>query len=128
MEETGWRVARIEEIPARDAALGARWHSIRDHFGILGFGINANEAGTGEELVEPHDELAYGGQEELFLVVRGRARFSCDSTEVELGPGGVLYARPEVRRSAVALETPTLVVMVGGRPGHPYEVPEWDRG
>lgn len=62
----------MEDIPARDPSLGPGWHSIRHHFGILGFGINANEARAEEEVIEPHDEVSYGGQEEVFLVVRGR--------------------------------------------------------
>jgi len=62
-------------------------------------------------LVVPHDELGEGEQnKELYLVVEGRARFVCDGETVELGPGEVLYARPGVRREAVAL----------GRPAKPY--------
>jgi mannose-6-phosphate isomerase-like protein (cupin superfamily) len=122
----GWRVARMEDIDTRDPSFGEGWHSIRHHFGITAFGVNASEADAGAELIEPHDEVAYG-QEELFLVVRGRARFNCDGEEVELARGDLLYARPEVQRSAVALESPTLVFMVGGRPGDAYEVPDWDR-
>jgi uncharacterized cupin superfamily protein len=122
----GWAVARIEKVPTRDASFGERWHSIRHHLGISAFGVNANEADAGEELVEPHDETNYR-QEELFLVVRGRARFACDGEVVDLGPGGMLYARAEVQRQAVALEPSTLVFMVGGAPGEAYEVPDWDR-
>jgi mannose-6-phosphate isomerase-like protein (cupin superfamily) len=122
----GWGVARMEQIGTRDPSFGQGWHSIRHHFGISGFGVNASESEAGAELIEPHDEIAYD-QEELFLVVRGRARFTCDGEQVELGPSDLLYARPEVKRSAVALESPTLVFMVGGTPGSPYEVPDWDR-
>ncbi len=81
---------------------------------------NANEAASGEELVVPHDEVELGGQEELYLVLRGHARFLCDGEEVELRPVELLYVRPEVKREAVALETPTVVFMVGGVPGGPY--------
>ncbi|MGH2995584.1 MAG: cupin domain-containing protein [Gaiellaceae bacterium] len=125
-EARAWAMARMEDVPTRDPSFGGGWHSIRHHFGISAFGVNANEAGEGEELIEPHDEAAER-QEELFVVVRGRARFTCDGEEVELGPGGMLYARPDVRRQAVALEPSTLVLMVGGAPGEPYEVPDWDR-
>ena len=133
-QRNGWEVARLEEIPAiglasdpsywqqwaHDPGYGQRWHSIRHYFGITGFGVNANEASAGEELVVPHDETELGGQEELYLVLRGRARFVCDGEEVELGVGELLYVRPEVEREATALETPTVVFMVGGAPGGPY--------
>jgi mannose-6-phosphate isomerase-like protein (cupin superfamily) len=125
-EERGWAVADVGEIPTRDPSFGAGWHSVRHHLGVSAFGVNANEANAGAELVEPHDEAAYR-QDELFLVIRGRARFTCDGEDVELGPGGILFARPEVQRQAVALEPSTLVFMVGATPGEPYEVPDWDR-
>lgn len=122
----GWTSARMDEVSTRDPSFGAGWHSIRHHFGISAFGVNASEGPAGAELVEPHDEKKYR-QEELFLVVRGRARFTCDDTDIELGPGELLHARPEVRRSAVALEDGTLLFMVGGAPGEAYEIPDWDR-
>jgi uncharacterized cupin superfamily protein len=134
----GWRTARIVDVPPSpragdpafwsewtdDAEYGHRWHSLAEHFGIRAFGLNANEADAGRELVVRHDETPFGGQEEVYVIVRGRARFSCGGEEVELGPGEVLYARADVTRSAVALEDGTLVLMVGGVPGKPYE-PDW---
>jgi uncharacterized cupin superfamily protein len=135
----GWKTARIDEIPAAEQAgdpsywkewtddegYPARWHSIREHFGIEAFGVNACEGGAGEELVVPHDEVSFGGQEELYAVVRGRARFTCDGEEIELGTGGLLYVPPQVQRAGIALETPTTVLMVGGVAGKPFQ-PDWD--
>ncbi len=129
-----WTTARLDEIPslgvasdssywrpwARDPSYGRKWHSIRHYFGIEGFGVNGYEAAAGEELVVPHDETGFGGQEELYLIHRGRARFVCDGEEVEVGEGELLYVRSEVRREATALATPTIIVMVGGIRGAPY--------
>jgi hypothetical protein len=33
---SGYTIAKLDEIPARDA-----WIPVRDHFGIGGFGVNA---------------------------------------------------------------------------------------
>ena len=105
-----------------------RSHDVRGFLGVESFGANAFEAHEGELLVVPHDELGEGEQqEELYLVVEGRARFVCDGEPVELGPGEVLCARPGVRREAVALETPTMLFIVGGRPGQAYAPPIWAR-
>ncbi len=93
----------------------------RGALGISGFGVSANEANAGEELVVEHDELGYGDQEELYYMVRGRARFVLDGTDVELGEGEPLLVPPEVVRQADALEAGTLVFMVGGTPGKPYD-------
>lgn len=105
-----------------------RTHDVRGFLGVESFGVNAFEAHEGELLIVPHDELGEGEkQEELYLVVEGRARFVCDGEAVELEPGEVLYARPGVRREAVALETPTTLFIVGGRPGQAYSPPIWAR-
>jgi len=129
-----WKLANLADIPALgpaaqreywerwtpDPAFGRRFHSVRRHFGIEGFGTNANEAAAGELLVVPHAGEDHAGQEEIYLLLRGRARFVCDGEEVEVGDGDVLYVPPDVRREATALESPTVVFMVGGTPGQPY--------
>jgi mannose-6-phosphate isomerase-like protein (cupin superfamily) len=103
-----------------------RTHDVRGFFGVESFGINAFEAHEGELLIIPHDELGEGEQqEELYLVLEGRARFVCDGEEVELGRGEALFARVGVKREAVALESPTLLLIVGGRPGEAYSPPIW---
>lgn len=127
-DAAAWKLARIDEIPstndaewwqqwARDPDYGARWHSIRECLGITGFGVNQYEASAGHELVVPHNEMDFGRQEEIYVILRGRARFVCDGDEVDVGSGEVLYVPAEVEREARALETPTVVFMVGGIPG-----------
>jgi mannose-6-phosphate isomerase-like protein (cupin superfamily) len=158
MDDRGWQVAKLSEVPGAAQLPGfsrekylegmaeraphilERWedaakrfpgenrktHAVRPFFGIQAFGANAFSAHEGELLVVPHDELGEGEQqEELYLVVEGRARFVCDGEPVELGPGEVLFARPGVKREAVAVETPTMLFMVGGRRGEPYSPPIW---
>jgi len=101
-------------------------HDVRGFLGVESFGVNAFEAHEGELLIVPHDELGEGEQqEELYLVFEGRARFLCDGEPAELGPGELLFARPGVRREAVALETPTMLLIIGGRPGEAYSPPIW---
>jgi mannose-6-phosphate isomerase-like protein (cupin superfamily) len=118
--------ARFEEFARRHPDADRRSHAVRRFLDITSFGVNAFAASAGSPLVIPHDESAYG-QEELYLVIRGRARFVCDGEEVELGEGELLYAEPQVRREALALETPTMLFLVGGLPGRPYEPPTWSR-
>ena len=119
-------VARATEFLRREAGSDRTTHAVRRYFGLSGFGCNAYSTSAGNALIVPHDESAYG-QEELYLVVEGRARFVCDGEEVELGAGEVLVASPEVRREAYAVESPTTLFLVGGIPGRPYEPPAWSR-
>jgi Cupin domain len=132
----GYREAMAERAPhilERWAEAGEKFahehrktHDVRGFLGVESFGINAFEAHEGELLIVPHDELGEGEQqEELYLVVEGRAQFACDGEEVELGPGEVLFALPGVKRQAIALESPTMLLIVGGRPGKAYSPPIW---
>ena len=69
----------------------------------------------------PHDEADYGEQEELYIMLEGRARFMCDGTEMELGEREMLLVSPDVSREAIALQTPTTVLCIGGTPDKPYQ-------
>jgi uncharacterized cupin superfamily protein len=127
----GWRSTSLEDVPskaapgfwnqwAREADYGEGWHSIGEHLGITGFGVNAYRADAGRELVVPHSETEFGGQEELYIITHGRARFTCDGEQVEIAAGQMLHVTHEVAREAVALEDGTTVLCVGGTPGAPY--------
>ena len=117
---------RWADADARFKSENSKMHDVRGFLGVESLGVNAFEAHEGELLVVPHDELGEGEQqEELYLVVEGSARFVCDGSSVELGPGELLHARVGVKREAVALETPTILFVVGGRPGKAYSPPIW---
>ncbi|MFY9579795.1 MAG: hypothetical protein WAQ33_10750 [Gaiellaceae bacterium] len=117
---------RWEEFAERWPDSDRTTHAVRRYLGLTSFGCNAFSASAGSPLIVPHDEAVYG-QEELYLVVEGRARFVCDGEETELGAGEVLMAAPEVHREAYALESPTTLFLVGGLPGRAYEPPAWSR-
>ena len=139
MSTERWRTARIAEIPpmglsakpgywkewTEDQGFAGRWHSVREHFGIEAFGVNACHGDAGEEVVVPHEEDSFGGQQELYAVVQGRVRFTCDGKDVELGEGEVLFLEPDVQRAGTALEPNTLVIMIGGVAGKPFQ-PDWE--
>ena len=82
MSEAGYAVARLEEIRGPRSRHGYDWHPIRRHFGIQAFGVNANVAReAGDVVVDEHDEAPDrpdGGQQELYVVLRGRATFELD--------------------------------------------------
>jgi tetratricopeptide (TPR) repeat protein len=106
---------------------GFVWRPVRRHFGIRAFGVNAYSAlEAGGQIVEEHTESTLG-HEEIYFVLRGRAQFTIDGNEHELGPGQLVFVRdPSLKRSAVALDDDTVVLALGGKPGEPHTVSAWE--
>jgi tetratricopeptide (TPR) repeat protein len=100
--------------------------AIRRELGIESFGVNAyHQATAGERVIGEHDELGPGANkhEELYLVVSGSCTFTIDGQTVEAPRGSALFVQdPASKRSAVANEDGTTVVVVGGRPGAAFEI------
>ena len=80
---------------------GFVWRPIRRRFGIRAFGVNAySPREAGAQIVEEHTEDQLG-HEEIYFVLRGRALFTIDGNEHELGAGAArVRPRPgaEARR------------------------------
>ena len=121
-------VAALRDVERLRTRHGYDWHSIRHHFDVRGFGVNANVAVEPGLIVEAHDELhGDGGQEELYVVVSGHATFTLDGEEVDAPTGTLVFVRdPAVKRTAVAHEAGTTLLCLGGRPGQPFRVSTWE--
>jgi tetratricopeptide (TPR) repeat protein len=120
--------AGIEDVESLRTRHGYEWHSIRHHFDVRAFGVNANVAVAPGVIVEEHDEThGDGGQEELYIVVSGHAAFTLDGEEVDAPAGTLVFVRdPAVKRAAVAHEAGTTLLCVGGRPGQPFRISSWE--
>jgi quercetin dioxygenase-like cupin family protein len=119
-------LAHIDELDRIEMPDGFVWRPVRRHFGIHAFGTNAYTPGASGQIVEEHTEGTLE-HEELYLVLRGRVRFTVDGNEHELGPGQLVHVSdPALRRGAVALTDDAAVLAVGGKPGEPHEVSGWE--
>jgi tetratricopeptide (TPR) repeat protein len=126
-----FRVLRLDEVDGYADEGKPRWHMIRTMLGIESFGINAWRATqAGQEIIGEHDELGEGAgrHEELYLVLGGRATFTIDGELIAAPAGSLVYVRdPGARRSAVADEATTTILVIGGRPGSAFAVSPWER-
>lgn len=99
---------------------------VRRELGIRAFGTNAYRSIEGGELIREHDEAGFhignNDQEELYVVVEGRATFNVDGEKIDAPNGTAVLVRPESKRSAVAEEPGTTVLAVGSTPGEAYLV------
>jgi mannose-6-phosphate isomerase-like protein (cupin superfamily) len=124
-----FQVTRLDEAGPERGAEGSRWFRLRRDLDVGAFGVNAYGADAGKRVIEEHDELgtAAGKHEELYVVLRGTARFELDGREQTVPAGSVVFISDrEVRRGAMAEEDGTVVLVVGGTPGKAYEVSAWE--
>ncbi len=123
---TRYAVARLEEI--EELTDGREpYRPVRHHFGITSFGVTAWTArALGDRIINEHDESDAEPNEELYVVVRGRATFELDGDRVDAPTGTFVFAVPGVKRTAFAEEPGTTVLALGGTPGKVYEPDGWE--
>ena len=110
------RIDEVEKIRVGELT----WLPLRRELGSTAFGVNAYAAAEpGDELIEPHDETTSGaaGHEELYIVTSGRARFVKGDEKIDAPAGTLVLVPVGVKRSAVAAEPGTVVVVIGGPAG-----------
>lgn len=127
--KTGFAVATIDDIEQGVVNAGRVRHKVREHFGIEGFGVNAMRAvEAGGQVINEHSEsgVVSNGQQELYVVLKGHARFTVDGHEIDAPTGTLVFVDPGITRGAVAEEQDTTVLIVGGAPGVAYnQTPGW---
>jgi quercetin dioxygenase-like cupin family protein len=97
---------------------------LRQRLGLRAFGANCWTAEAGKQIVPRHREES--GDEELYVVVRGRARFTVDEETIDAPAGTLVHLLPGQVRQAFAEEPETIVLAVGATPGEAFEARGWD--
>lgn len=120
-----YKVAHVDEIEGIDYREETFMRPVRAHFEISAFGTNAwRGENAGDRLVPSHTEDP--GSQELYVVLRGRARFEIDGETVDAPAGTLVYCAPEADRTAFAEEADTAVLAVGSTVGEPYHGGGWE--
>lgn len=125
-----YAVAHVDEIPEQDDGR-CPMRPVRHHFGITGFGTTAwTGHNTGDRMINEHREAETEEEtdrnEELYVVVRGRATFELDGERRDAPAGTLVFVPPRVNRTAFAEEPGTTIVAVGGTPGKAYDPIGWE--
>jgi mannose-6-phosphate isomerase-like protein (cupin superfamily) len=119
----GYAILSLDEVePASHR--GSHLIPVRHTLGFRPAGVNAWIADTGGQLIPPHEEDS--GNEELYAVVRGRAMFTVGEETADAPAGTLVFAPPEVHRTALAAEDGTIVFAVGGTVGEAFNAGGWD--
>ena len=120
-----YRITTVDELQDIAYRQDTHMRPVRHHLGISAFGTNAwTAAQVGDRLMPEHEEDE--GSEELYVVLRGRARFEIDGDTVDAPEGTLVFVPPQVNRTAFAEEADTAVLAIGSRVGQPYEAGGWE--
>jgi quercetin dioxygenase-like cupin family protein len=119
----GYTILSLDELDTASHR-GSTLIPVRHALGFRAAGVNAWKADTGSQLTPPHEEDS--GSQELYAVVRGRARFTVGEEEAEAPAGTLVFVPGGVFRTAVAEEDGTIVFVVGGWVGETFNVGGWD--
>ena len=120
---SGYRSAHLDDIAAEQWPY---WAPIRHHFDVRSFGVNAWRGTDGDEVIKRHTEEE-SGQEELYIVLSGRATFTVAGDDLDAPAGTLIHIRdPKAERIGVAREDGTVVLSLGATVGATYEPSGWD--
>jgi quercetin dioxygenase-like cupin family protein len=115
-DKPNWHAAHVDDIERRGRDI-----PVRERLGIHAFGVNAFMPGEDGTLISEHDE-AGSGQEELYVVLDGKATFEIDGETVEAPAGTFVSVGPGARRKATG---DGVVLAIGATPGEAYEGIDW---
>jgi hypothetical protein len=126
--------AHLDDVPTLAFGTDADpdWKPLRHHLGVGAFGVTAwVAAAAGDPAVERHDEApaedGETGHEELYVVMKGAARFTVDGEEIDAPAGTLVFiSDPALTREAVATADDTVVLAIGAARGVAFEPSDWE--
>lgn len=113
-----YRVVTLAEVEAVPGPASQAWRPLRAELGLRAFGVSSFIAeNPGDDVIEPHRETDGRGHQELYVVMRGAARFTLDGETFDARAGTLVSVPdPDVHRHGVAAEPGTEVLAFGGDP------------
>jgi quercetin dioxygenase-like cupin family protein len=123
---SGWMIEHVDDVPPVRPDWPATWKSVRHHFNITAFGINAVTKDEGKVLIPEHDETE-SGQQEIYFVHKGEVTVTLNGEQMTAAEGAVVAVKPATLRKFEAAATPTTLLVMGATPGRAYEIGEWEQ-
>ena len=122
----GYEILSIDDLDQLESTDGTLVLSpLRRRIGFRPFGLNVWVGRkAGDRVIEEHRER--DGPEELYVVLRGSARFTLGDDELEARVGTFVHAPPGTLRGAIALEDDTRVLAAGAKPGEAFAPSGWE--
>jgi hypothetical protein len=126
MSDSGYEILSLDDldrVPHRGS--GQVLRPLRSRLGFRPFGVNVWSAdAAGDKLIPPHEEES--GHEELYVVVRGTARFTLGEETFDAPAGTLVHAPAGTFREASAGEGGTMVLAAGAKAGEAFVAHGWE--
>jgi tetratricopeptide (TPR) repeat protein len=123
---SGYEILSIDDLdryPSTSASYVLR--PLRRRLGFRPFGLNVWEGpSAGDQVIERHRES--DGVEELYVVLRGTARFTLGEESFDAPVGTLVHAPPGTLREAKAVDAGTTVLAMGAKAGETFEPSGWE--
>ena len=122
----GYEILSIDDLDRYTTTQGSQvLRPLRRRIGFRPFGVNVwvGES-AGDHVIEPHRET--DGTEELYVVVRGLARFTVVDEAFDAPVGTLVHVPPATFREATAQEPGTTVLAMGARAGKAFTPGAWE--
>jgi mannose-6-phosphate isomerase-like protein (cupin superfamily) len=123
MSGAGYEILTLDEVETAEHR-GSNLIPVRYTLNFRPAGVNAWIADAGGQLIPPHEEDS--GNEELYVVVRGRANFVVDDETKDAPAGSLIFVEAGHHRTATAEEDGTIVFVVGATTGQAFDGGGWD--
>jgi quercetin dioxygenase-like cupin family protein len=125
-DDAGYEILSIDDLDRYTTTQGSQvLRPLRRRIGFRPFGVNVwvGES-AGDHVVEPHREP--DGTEELYVVVRGNARFTVVEETFDAPVGTLVHVPPATFREATAEEPGTTVLAMGATEGKAFTPGGWE--
>ena len=126
MTDHGYEILSLDDldrVPYRGS--GEVLRPLRKRLGFRPFGVNVWSAdAAGDKLIPPHEEDS--GHEELYVVVRGTARFTVADETFDAPAGTLVHVKSGTFRVATAAEPATSILVAGGKEGEAFAPGGWE--
>jgi Cupin domain len=126
MSDAGYEILSIDDLERYPTTAGSQiLRPLRRRLGFRPFGLNVWVGEQpGHQVIEPHREPK--GPEELYVVLRGTARFTVDDETFDAPVGTLVHVPPDTFREATANEPGTTVLAMGAKAGEAFTPSAWE--
>jgi mannose-6-phosphate isomerase-like protein (cupin superfamily) len=111
----------VKKIDDMEGIYAGSFKLARAELGVSSFGMQIIDMPPNVDQYPEHDH-SEDGQEEVYVVIRGRAEMQIDGETVQLDPETVVRVSSGTKRKIVTGDDPVRILALGGVPGKAYEI------